>query len=264
MWNRYKRIRNYESRIAIALPLLAVLVTSVATAQEVKPYVLPHPPKDTSTFLGFKEVSGGPYFTAGISRQNVNLPAGDGWHSSPRFAYAFGGTIDFSLNQWFGIDFTALYDSRDLYLATTGDSQSLDLGLGYVSFAPSIRLFWLLVGLTFDIPMSGSATQILPNYPAAGQKYSANLNEATGDLNFLTEVRGTLSIPVVEGDGATLHVIVSGSYPLSNVLNTRTPAFNTTGVSPPGHFYFSGPAAPGQGPLPTIEAGISYQFDLLH
>ena len=89
----------------------------------------------------------------------------------------------------------------------------------------------------------------------------------------LTEIRATLSIPILETDDAFLHLLVSGSYPLSKTLK-GTSSFDTTGYTPtsgigtagppptPGRF--SASAQAGKGPLPTIEAGLSYQFDLIH
>ena len=256
MWN-ICRNSKYKAGIGFASLALAAMVCSSALAQ-VKPYMLAAR-KDTNTFLFFNSVTAGPYVTAGISRQNEDIPAG--WHSASRFAYTIGGTIDLSVNPWIGIDLTALYDSRDLYLATQGDSQSIDLNLGYIALEPSIRLFWLLVGLVFDIPMSGSATVQLP-YPA-DKPYAANMNMRTGDINGLTEAQATLSIPVLEGDGSMLHLIIRGSYPLSKVLGTTMPSYDTTANSLAPTAQFSGSNAAGQGPLPTIEAGISYQFDLL-
>jgi hypothetical protein len=258
-------MRNYELRI-VGLSLLVSCFLSIgAGAQLRKPYVLPTLPKDTSMFWIFKDVTAGPYFTGGVSRQNEDLPVA--WNSSPRFAFAFGGTIDFFYSQWFGIDFTALYDSRDLYVDTAGES--MDLSLGYLAFEPAIRIFWLLIGIAFDIPMSGSATENLAAYSHSNQpnthSYSENLNVQTSDIQPLTELRATLSIPILQGDDAYLHLVISGSYPLTKTIR-GTSSFDTTGYSPAGNTTgrFSGPNAPGQGPLPTIEAGISYDFDLLH
>jgi len=239
-----------------------------AAAQIRKPFIIPAAPKDTTMFWIFKDVTAGPYFIAGISRQNENLP--DAWHSLSRFAYTFGGTIDFYYSEWFGIDFSALYDTRDLYLADTTDD-NIDVSLGYLTLQPSIRIFWLLLGLSFDIPMSGSATENLASYHRNDQpntnSYSANLNVQGSDLLSLAELRATLSVPILETDNAYLHFIVSGSYPLSKTLG-GTSSFDTTGttVTNPnnGIGRFSGPATPGKGPLPSIQAGISYQFDLIH
>ncbi len=253
---------NYELRIALFALALSCSLSTGASAQLRKPYVPPTLPKDTSMFWIFKDVTAGPYFTGGVSRQNEDLPAA--WNSSPRFAFAFGGTIDFFYSQWFGIDFTALYDSRDLYVDTAGEN--IDVSLGYLAFQPSIRIFWLLIGIAFDIPMSGSATENLAMYSHPDQQnthsYSENLNVQTSDIQPLTELRATLSVPILQGDDAYLHLVISGSYPLTKTIR-GTSSFDTTGVNAaPG--YFSGASAPGKGPLPTIEAGISYDFDLLH
>src|SRR5438093_12216042 len=64
----------------------AFLLFAAANGYAQRPYVPVIPPKDTSTFLIFKDVTAGPYFTGGISRQNEKLPgiAGDSdrtWHS---------------------------------------------------------------------------------------------------------------------------------------------------------------------------------------
>jgi hypothetical protein len=211
--------------------------------------------------LLFKDISMGPYFTAGASRQISDLP--DGWTSQPKFANAFGITLDASVGPAFGIDFTALYEARALYAAdSTGDN--IYLSMGYVALQPSIRIFWLLIGLAFDFPMSGSAAESIPNYQhytngvpdQPVQKYVENINVASADIASATELTATISVPLLEQESATLHLIVSANYPLSKALN-GTSSFDTT-------MHFSGKYAPGQGPLPSIEAGLSYQFDLLH
>src|SRR5437016_4156782 len=114
----------FEKYYRTLFPLFVVLVLS-STAQDrscygqQRPYVPIIPPKDTSMFWIFKDVSAGPYFTGGISRQNEKLPvekvAGDSlapWRADSRFAFAVGGSINFSINSWIGLAFTALYDSR--------------------------------------------------------------------------------------------------------------------------------------------------------
>ena len=145
-WCRYP---NYKLRIVVISFAILFSLFDVASAQLRKTFTLPAEPKDTSTFWIFKDVTAGPYFTGGIARQNENLP--NDWQSLPRFSYAIGATVDFFYNQWLGFDFSALYDSRDLYTDTAGES--IDVSLGYLSFQPSIRLFWLLIGFSFDIPL---------------------------------------------------------------------------------------------------------------
>ena len=267
-------------RIAILSFVMSCSLSAGAWAQLRQPFIIPAAPKDTSMFWIFKDVTAGPYFTAGISRQNENLPepfpgAASGvqipWHSEQRFAYVLGGTIDFFYSQWLGLDLSMLYDARDLYLGDAADCDNIDLSLGYLSIQPSIRIFWLLLGFSFDIPMSGSAVENLAIYSRTDHpvsNYSANVNMQTSDLLPLTELRATLSIPILETDNAYLHLIVSGSYPLSKTI-AGTTSFDTTGYTPTSgitsqYGRFSGPAQAGKGPLPTIQAGISYQFDLIH
>ncbi len=262
-----------KTRITLFSLVILFSFLSTTHAQVRRTFIMPTQPKDTSKFLIFKDVTAGPYFTGGISRQNENLPAY--WQSLSRFAYTIGATVDFFYSNWLGIDFSVLYDSRDLYLDTTG--ANIDLSTGYLAFQPSIRIFWLLLGFSFDLPMSGSATENLASYQRLSgdqpntHNYSENINVQTGDLQTLTEIRATLSIPIIETDNAYLHLLVSGSYPLTKTL-TGTNSFDTTGYTPtsgigtktnPGA-RFSGASQPGKGPLPTIQAGISYQFDLIH
>jgi hypothetical protein len=239
------------------LPIAMLLVASYATAQP-RIYVPSKMSPDTSTFWGFKDITIGPYFTAGYSRQTQKLP--DGWHSNPLFAFTFGGTIDATINSWLGVTLSALYDSRDLYLATSGDADNIDLNIGYIAIQPSVRIFWLLIGLAFDIPMNGSAVEHVASFANPRTQttapYAGNLNADTGDLSTLTELRATLSIPILQAESGVLHLIVSGNYPLGQTLSGTT-SFDTTG-------HFSGIRAPGQGPLPTVEVGLTYQFDILH
>src|SRR5579859_2098511 len=88
-------------------------------------YVPPKIQKDTSTFLIFKDITWGPYFTAGYTRQNEQLP--DAWHSKPAFAFMFGGTIDGTINKWLGLTLSMLWDSRDLYQGSINDTDNIDL-----------------------------------------------------------------------------------------------------------------------------------------
>ena len=233
--------------------VLLISIGSNASAQR-KPYIPPVMPKDTSTFLIFRDITAGPYFTGGVSRQNEDIP--QGWHSNPRFAYTIGAIGDFTINKWLGFTLSLLYDTRDLYLATMGgDSNSIDMNLGYISIQPSVRIFWLLIGLAFDFPTSASATEMIARFTDQGitTPYQQNLNVATSDLRMLTELRATLSVPIYKAESGEVHLIISGNYPLSKTVR-GTSSFDTTG-------YFS---QVGQGPLPTVQAGITYQFDLLH
>ena len=253
----------------VAILFAAILfVSSPAHAQIRRPITIPA--KDTSTFLIFRDVTGGPYLTAGAARQNEDLPIA--WNSSPKFSWVFGGTLDLAVNKWYGLVFSMLYDSRDLYLADT-TKDNIDLSLGYLSLQASVRIFWLLLGLSFDIPMSGSATEYLDNYTRPDQltthNYNENINVQTSDIASVAELRATLSVPILENDNAELHLIVSGSYPLSKAIS-GTSSFDTTGSTkwnnPTGNVpgKFSGANIPGNGPLPILEAGLSYQFDLIH
>ncbi len=255
-------IDHLDLRIGFVPILVLIVCPLLAHAQWRKPYVAPTFGKDTTKFWIFQDVTMGPYFTAGASRQNENLPASPGgtpWQSAPRFAYMIGGTFKFSFSPAIGLDLTALYDTRELYISSPGDSDNIDIGLGYLAFVPSIRIYWLLLGLAFDLPMSGNATENVTAYQQHGQPtYNQNVNVPTSDLSPLTEVRATLTVPAVQADNAELFVVLSGSYPLAKTLRGATPSFDTTG----GHF--SGPFAPGQGPLPTVQLGLTYQFDLLH
>ncbi len=254
----------------LTLVLLCASVTG-AFAQVRAPFIIPAPPKDTSTFWIFKDITGGPYFTGGISQENADLPTA--WHSASRFAYDIGGTIDFFYSQWLGVDLSMFYDSRDLYAQTAGES--IDVSLGYLALEPSVRLLWLLLGFTIDIPLSGSAIEKLDDYQRADQpttkSYNQNLNVSTSDLQTLFELHATLSLPVLENEGSELYLVLSGHYPLTKTI-LSTNGFDTTGytktsgigtpTNPGGRF--SGSSQVGKGPLPTIEAGISYQFDILH
>ncbi len=234
------------------LLLLCTLCTPLFAQRKI--YTPPALKKDTSTFWIFNDVTIGPYFTGGYSRQNQGAP--EGWHSASRFAFVFGATADFSISPWLGFDLGLFYDSRDLYLGTnSGDTDNIDLNIGYIAIQPSIRIGWLLVGLAFDLPMAGGAEEVVSQFTHLGHTapYHQNLNAATSDLSTLTELRGTISIPILQGESGIVHAVISANWPLAHAVQ-GTSSFDTT-----GHF-----SAMGRGPLPTVEAGISYQFDILH
>ena len=88
---------NMRDRIAIVAVLLFVACIAPPANAQQKSYLPPVPPRDTSKFWIFKDMSLGPYFTGGITRQNEDLP--DGWISKPRFANAFGITFDASVSE---------------------------------------------------------------------------------------------------------------------------------------------------------------------
>jgi hypothetical protein len=281
---RYLMFSLPNVRCPRSLIVIAFLVLSSRSYAQ-RTYIPVIPPKDTSMFLFFKDVTAGPYFTGGITRQNTSLPGNetDPWHSESGFSYSLGAELELSVNEWVGLAFTALYDARDIYLANRGDNDNLDFSVGYLSFQPAVRLAWLLVGLAFEMPMAGNATQNVASYyhsdqpvvgaPPTAQKYAANLDVDTKDLATITELRATLQIPILQSENGMINLIISGSYPLSAALSTKTPAFDTTGqnhgaITPDeGHVvfsHFSNNFAPAQGPLPSIQAGITYQFDILH
>ena len=219
-----------------------------------RPYVPAVAPKDTSTFWIFKDVTVGPYFTGGYARQNEDIPTF--WHSAPRFSYMFGVNSDFSISKWLGFDLGVIYDTRDLYLATNGgDSSSIDLNIGYIAIQPAIRIAWLLLGLAFNIPTSGSADESIAQFThlAHTGPYRQNLNVATSDMNTILELRAALAIPVFHAESGTVCAIASVNWPMTKTF-LRATSFDTT-----SHFQNAG-----NGPVPAFEAGISYEFDLLH
>ncbi len=247
--------------------LVSSLLSTKASAQQPNKFVPPPLPVDTSKLWIFKDVTVGPYFSGGFSEQNANLPTN--WKTLPRFAFNVGGTVDFYYSQWLGLDFSMIYDSRDFYLDTA--SANIDVNLGYLVIEPSVRLLWLLLGISLDFPLSGSAIEKLDNYHRADNpkinSYDENLNIQTSDLQTFAELRATLSVPIFENASANLHFLVTGGYPLSKTI-AGTSSFDTTGHTKTsgitGIGRFSGSSQPGNGPLPTVQAGLSYQFDALH
>src|SRR5438105_15099221 len=156
--------------LRIPILLLRMMIGCVSsTFGQLRPRVPFIPAKDTSMFWIFKDVTAGPYFTGGFSRQNEKLPGIPGdtinpWHSESRFAFTLGAEVEFSINKWIGLAFGAFYDSRDIYLASRGDSDNIDLNIGYIALQPSIRIAWLVVALAFDISMYGNAPASAATY----------------------------------------------------------------------------------------------------
>lgn len=243
-------------RTYLLLIFLVLSGSSVAPRLFAQPkiYVPPKVVRDTSSFWIFKGLTLGPYFTAGVARQNGDVPPE--WRSDQTFAYTFGGTLDGSINKWIGLNLTLLYDTRSLSFSSQGDSNKIDLDLGYVAIQPSVRIAWFLLGLAFDIPMSGNAIESVSYLPKTNGKYAGNLNADTKDLSMLTELRATVSIPMLQMESGMLHFVFSANYPLTKTLIGST-SFDTTGT--PGVFNHLG-----AGKLPTVEAGFTYQFDILH
>jgi hypothetical protein len=233
---------------SVLVLLASILITSTTLAQS-RGYV---PPSDSDKFLIFSTVTAGPYFTGGVSAMNEDIPKN--WHTDPEFAYRFGGVLDAGLTPWLGIQLGLGYDARGVFFATEHDSVSADLGVQYVTIEPSLRLFWLIVGLAFDIPMSGSATVNINNYSGT-TAYTENRNIANSDISSGMELHGGLSIPIYKAESGEVHLLLSGSYPMSKALS-GTSSFDTT----TNHVFKD----VGQGRLPTVQAGISYQFDMLH
>jgi hypothetical protein len=241
----------------VLLVIVSALLPAVADRAQAQPPAAASHPAAASTsasFLGFTDITIGPMFTAGVSRMNEQIP--EGWHSAPRFAYTFGGLGYLSFNDWVGFNLGMYYDTRDLYLAMPEDTTSIDMGLDYLSIQPSIRIYWLMVGLAFDIPMAGSATEKLAHFAHLGlnDPYEQNRNIETSDMQPITELRASLTIPLVKVESGTVRILLSGNYPLTKTTIAGTTSFDSTG-------YFG---KVGQGPLPTVQAGLTFQFDLLH
>lgn len=242
--------------VLIALCTITLYVIPDLSAQSLKKPMDVKP--DTTQFLGFYKATAGPFFTGGISTMNENVTPG--WHSDPSFAYSFGGVVALDLNWLIGIQLGVAYDARELYNATSNDSAIADIGVQYLSIQPSIRIFWLIVGLAFDLPMSGAATISAKDFNSPGT-YEENRNVENRDINGGMEIRGGLSIPVYKAESGELHVLLTGSYPLKPVLSGTT-SFDTVGGAVPKPNLNKVFSDVGKGPVPTFQAGISYQFDL--
>jgi hypothetical protein len=213
---------------------------------------------DSNRFLGFYEASAGPFFTGGVSQMSQNVESG--WHTDPAFAYTFGGVLALELNELVGVQFAIAYDSRELYSARDNDSVVNDVGVQYLSIQPSLRVYWLTIGLAFNMPMSGASTVTIKKFNADGD-YTENRNIANSDIASTTDIHGGLSIPVYRGESGTLHLLLSASYPLAKVLSGNS-SFDAVGGSEPKPDLKPAVGTVGDGPLPAIEAGVSYQFDL--
>jgi hypothetical protein len=190
----------------------------------------------------------------------MNEKVPEGWTSNPAFAYTFGGLIALDFNEMLGIQLGLAYDARGLLLSTNSDTATADIGVQYISVQPSIRIFWLLVGLAFQLPMSGAITASIDNFNGV-EHYEENRNIDNPDIAGGMDLRAGLTIPVYKSESGELHVLVNGSFPMSQVLNGTTSFDSVAGANPKPNLnrVFSGV---GRGPLPTVEAGISYQFDL--
>ncbi len=250
----------------IALSIISYLGMNESSAlAQPRAYTPPAIVRDTASFLIFNAVTIGPWVTGGVSQMRDKLPD-DSWKSETRLAYTFGLTSYFSVSKLLGFTLGLEFDTRDHY-AHQGDSVSALYELSYIDIQPSLRLFWLIVGLSIDLPTSGQVTEKIDVFDHLGLRgsYSQNRDITGSEIAGLTELHAALDVPVVTTASGDFHLVASARYPLGKLLNSAE-AHDSTGrfggVEKGGGV--TGRQNLGQGSLLTLQAGFTFQFDLLH
>ncbi len=223
-------------RLSWGLTLAALFVTlglSIVHAQDT-----------ASSPFGAKRLTIGPEFLGGGSVYAGDVP--NGLKTDARFSFNAGILGYLNMTPSFAFALGIVYDSRGMNFHNQNDATQLEnTTLNYLSFQPGIKFKDFTLGLGIGIPMSASIDRQITGF-------SATPDIATTLLSTLLELRIGGTVPIMEGESGDLRFIINGSYPLSKV-------YQSSG----GITYLSIPTSK-DGPVPTVQAGLSYQFGVSH
>jgi hypothetical protein len=134
--------------------------------------------------------------------------------------------------------------------------QNIAYAASYIALRPELNIGGFTIGLGIGLPIGASAT--LNGYGSTTPS-TPPYAITTSDLNMLLEGRAGAAVTLNEGDkGQILQLLVQGSYGFNTLIKKDAfPAPVTVGPAT-----FSYDATMNNGPLATVEIGVSYLFDL--
>ncbi|MEP7234246.1 MAG: hypothetical protein ABI778_03010 [Ignavibacteriota bacterium] len=223
------------------LSLVAVLFL-LSAAVTLKP-VMAQVDMDT---LPFKHFEVGPFFTAGLSVFQGDVP--EGAKTDVHFAFSGGALLAYSFHQSWGVALGLGYESRGIYFHKEAvEIPNIDFTLNYFSIQPSIKFKQFLLGVNIGLPLSGKS-KWNTGYPAPAA--SSVEGEANKDsLNTMIDIRAQGLLPIVENDDGALYFVINASYNVSDALKNFVLPFQND---------FSKPVT--KSPIPTLQLGLSYML----
>lgn len=197
--------------------------------------------------LPFKHLEVGPFFTAGLSIFQGDVP--DGSKTDVHFAFTGGALAAYSFHPHWGFALGLGYDSRGMYFHKQGeDDPNENITLNYLSIRPSIKFKQFLMGINIGIPMSGNIKGST-GFPAPlPSSYESDIN--TDSLNTMIDIRIEGLLPIVENDNGALYFVMSAAYCVSDAIGKG--GFFTPGQTT------SVPIT--KSPIPTVQIGLSYML----
>lgn len=196
--------------------------------------------------LPFKHLEVGPYFTAGLSVFQGNVPTGA--KTDVHFAFSAGALTIYSFHPFWGFGLGLGYESRGMYFVKEGKTiPNQDIALHYFSIQPSIKFKQFLLGINIGLPLSGHYTWNTGFNPPGVATVETDLNKDS--LKTLIDIRISGLLPIVENDNGSLYFVINACYNLNGVMTNFLIPFQDD---------FTKPIT--KSPLPTLQLGLSYLF----
>ena len=194
--------------------------------------------------LPFKHLEVGPFFTAGLSIFQGDVPTGA--KTDVHFAFTGGALAMYSFHPHWGFALGLGYDSRGMYYHKEGkDIPNIDFVLNYFSIRPSIKFKQFLLGVNIGLPLSGHSKWNTGFNPPGVQTVEGDANKDS--LNTMIDIRAEGLLPIVENDNGALFFVMSASYCVSDVMGAFVLPFQddfSTRIT--------------KSPVPTLQIGLSY------
>lgn len=185
----------------------------------------------------YKVLTVGPMATFGgaVSAGSVD----QGFKTTFKEAFSFGALGYYAVNEVTAFSLGLAYDARKInFHAQDNVDFYTNSQFNYFMIEPGLRLSAFTIGLGIGLPMAGSFTT-----QAAAGVPSTSGDIKTDHLNTLVEGRIGAAIPVAESDGGDLRFLINASYPFTQIYDNLGEKSN--------------------GPLASLQLGLSYQFNLM-
>lgn len=193
--------------------------------------------------LPFKHLEVGPFFTAGLSIFQGDVPQGA--KTDVHFAFTGGALVAYSFHPHWGFALGLGYDSRGMYYHEEGkDIPNIDYALNYFSIRPSIKFKQFLLGVNIGLPLSGHSKWNTGSNPPDPQTVETDIKAS---MNTMIDLRAEGLLPIVENDNGALYFVMSAAYCVSDAMNAFKLPFQDD---------FNKPIT--KSPVPTAQIGLSY------
>lgn len=185
-----------------------------------------------------RDVFVGPVFMPGAAVSAG--PVENGWKTSSRFAWSAGALADIPISASNAVVLGLVYDQRAVnFHALSNEGVYRDYTFSYVAIRPELRLSSFLIGFGLGIPASSS-------YETSNGTTTIEKSVALASVNMLAEVRVGTTLPIVDLPSSKLNLMIEGSYPLTKIYSNKP--ISTESLN--------------NGPIATLELGLSYLFDV--